>query len=82
MLRCETCIKKDYCFTRSDPMNANLTGCSDWVGLAVEEPIKVFTNTGDTIPDRPYPNIYELEDRICILEARIQDLENKEKERS
>lgn len=82
MLKCETCVKKDYCFTRSDPMNTNLTGCSAWVGLAVDEPIKVFTNTGDKIPDRPYPNIYELEDRLHVLEDRVYKLERKEQERS
>lgn len=82
MFKCETCVKKDGCLIRLDPINTELAGCSAWVGLMVEEPIKVFTNTGDKIPDRPYPNIYELEDRLQVLEARVYELERKEQERS
>ena len=70
---CNNCVKAQYC-----QMYSKTGGCTDWVGMIVEEPIRLWTINDNKIPTEPYPNIYELKDRIMKLEMQVERLEQLE----
>ena len=74
---CKNCWKSQLCQKDSET-----TCCSAWSPVSIDDlpktkPIEIQTSCDDTIPNRPYPNIFELEDRIKVLEEKIRILERK-----
>lgn len=70
MNSCIDCIKKENCSMRNSTAK-----CTMW-----ESEMKTYGTSDNDFPNRPYPNIYELEDKIKHLENRVQWLEKSNSE--